>query len=463
MTRAMTSIDLSGPRRVHMVGIGGAGMEPLARLLLHAGHDVQGTDLIDGIVTRSLRDQGIRVWTGDHAADRVRPVDLVVYSAAVVDENPELKAARAQGLAICSRAELLGWFSRQRPMIAVAGTHGKTTTSSMIVSVARAAGQDPGVVIGGWQGGGSQAATGVDPLLIAEADEFDRSFLELHPQGAVVTNIEADHHDTYADDTAIDTAFGTFLEQTSDWIVTHNNPRCRQATRTTEAGVTLCGDSSDASVQLEDATIELSDCRLQVRVDGVSRDPLRLAARGRHNVDNALAVIGVAERMQWPWEAVQEGLAQFGGVDRRLQNKGQIDGTLIVDDYAHHPTEVAAALKWARSTHRRVVAVFQPHLYSRTLQMATEFARALSLADEIWICDIYAAREEPMVGVTSELLIGALKREGAGARLVSNPGEAIGQALAGCVEDDLMLVMGAGDIGDRLDDVLATHSMATAV
>ncbi|MBT3343681.1 MAG: UDP-N-acetylmuramate--L-alanine ligase [Gemmatimonadetes bacterium] len=456
-------LNLGRPRRIHMIGIAGAGMEPLACLLQQAGHDVQGSDLNDGSAIRSLGDRGIQVWTGSHDAERVSGAELVVFSAAVDGTNPELKAAHGMCVPACTRAELLGWFSRQRPMIAVAGTHGKTTTSSMIVSVARAAGEEPGVVIGGWQAGGSQAATGTDELLVAEADEFDRSFLHLHPLGAVVTNIEADHHDTYANDAAIDGAFATFLGQTQQWVVTHDNARCLRATEGISAAVDLCGLNPNATVQLEDVTIEASHCRLQVRVDGVTRPPLQLAARGRHNVDNAMTVVGVAERMGWDWDAVSHGLAQFGGVDRRLQSRGQIDGTLVIDDYAHHPTEVTAAINWARSTSRRVVAVFQPHLYSRTQHLAREFCAALSLADEVWICGIYAAREEPIPGVSSRLLTSMLQAQGLEAQDVTDPGVAIEAALQGCGEDDLLLAMGAGDISDRLGEVLASHCVAEAV
>ncbi|MDP7634922.1 MAG: Mur ligase domain-containing protein, partial [Candidatus Latescibacteria bacterium] len=241
MESQLPLVDLTGSRAVHMIGIGGAGMEPLARLLQHAGHDVRGSDQADGEVVQSLRTHGIDVWTGAHDSARVEGADIVVYSAAVTEDNPELRAARDQVGQVLSRAQLLGWFSRQRPMIAVAGTHGKTTTSSMIVAVARAAGQDPGVVVGGWQSGASLAATGQDDLLVAEADEYDRSFLSLHPMGAVVTNIEADHHDTYADDAALDDAFTSFLGQTSDWIVTHDEPRCVQVAARSKAPVTLCG------------------------------------------------------------------------------------------------------------------------------------------------------------------------------------------------------------------------------
>ena len=446
-----------------MIGIAGAGMEPLACLLQQAGHQVQGSDLSDGSATRSLQSRGIRVWTGPHDADRLAGIELVVFSAAVDDANPELRAARRASVSTCTRAQLLGWFSRQRPMIAVAGTHGKTTTSSMIVSVARAAGVEPGVVVGGWQAGGSQAATGTDDLMVAEADEFDRSFLHLHPQGAVVTNIDADHHDTYADNDAIDEAFSSFLVQTQQWVVTHDNARCLQATSGISADVDLCGSGPESVVQLEDVMIESSHCRLQVRVGGDRRPPLQLAARGRHNVDNAMTVVGVAERMGWDWEAVSRGLEQFGGVDRRLQPRGQMGGTTIMDDYAHHPTEVAAALDWARSTHRRVVAVFQPHLYSRTQHLATEFCTALSRADAVWICDIYAAREEPIPGVHSQILTKMLQEQGTQAQHRAAPSAAIEAALQGCGEDDLLLVMGAGDISDRLGDVLAAQPAVEAV
>ncbi len=454
MESQLPLVDLTGSRAVHMIGIGGAGMEPLARLLQHAGHDVRGSDQADGEVVQSLRTHGIDVWTGAHDSARVEGADIVVYSAAVTEDNPELRAARDQVGQVLSRAQLLGWFSRQRPMIAVAGTHGKTTTSSMIVAVARAAGQDPGVVVGGWQSGASLAATGQDDLLVAEADEYDRSFLSLHPMGAVVTNIEADHHDTYADDAALDDAFTSFLGQTSDWIVTHDEPRCVQVAARSKAPVTLCGGPR-AHVQLQDVVVGTDHCQLQVKVGGEARPAVQLAARGQHNVDNAMTAIAVADRMGWPWSAVDDGLTGFRGVDRRLQTKAELHGTLVVDDYAHHPTEVAAALRWARGTDRRVVAVFQPHLYSRTQHLLDDFGDALSLADEVTVCEIYAAREAPIAGVTSSLLTDALRERGVVARDESHPTSAISTALDRCSEGDLLLVMGAGDVGDRLDDVLS--------
>ncbi len=446
--------DLRVASHVHMIGIGGAGMEPLARLLQEAGHVVQGSDLIESNVVRSLTDQGIQVWTGAHDPTRIDRADLVVYSAAVDADNPELNAARNRSVDVCSRAELLGWFSLQRPMIAVAGTHGKTTTASMLAAVARAAGEDPGIVIGGWQSGSSQAELGTGSLLIAEADEYNRSFLTLHPMGAIVTNIDADHHDTYADDDALDTAFSGFLQQVKEWIVTHDDDRCVRATKGVSAPTFLCGERSQ--IQLDEARVEADSCHLQVRVDGEVRPVLQLAARGRHNVDNALTVIGVADRMSWPWDAVRDGLSNFRGVDRRLQTKANINGTLVVDDYAHHPTEVAAALLWARETNRRVIAIFQPHLFSRTQNLAADFVDALSVADEVSVCDIYPARELPIEGVSSRLLIDPLLERGCLVFEEPDPTIAIGAALDRCSDGDLLLVMGAGDIGHCLDAVLSS-------
>jgi UDP-N-acetylmuramate--alanine ligase len=453
-------LDMGRSCRVHMIGIGGAGMEPLARLLQEAGHVVQGSDQMESALVGSLRSQGIHVWTGEHDASRIDDADFVVYSAAVNAVNPELQAARARTPHVCSRAQLLGALSQQRPTIAVAGTHGKTTTASMIAAVARAAGEDPGVVIGGWQTGNSQAATGRDGLLVAEADEYDRSFLTLHPMGAVVTNIEADHHDTYADNEALDTAFASFLGQASEWIVTHDEARCTRAASTATAAVTLCGHDETSQIQLEEMQVEAEHCHLRVRVDGESRPSLQLAARGQHNVDNALMVIGVADRMNWSWAAIDDGLTNFAGVDRRLQTKATMGGTLVVDDYAHHPTEVAAALRWAHQTKRRVVAVFQPHLYSRTRHLQAEFVDALSLADEVWVCDIYPAREAPIEGVTLRLLTEPLRNRLDVVFEEHDASVAIGAALDRCADGDLLLVMGAGDIGDRLDAILSSRRAA---
>ena len=453
-------LDKGRSCRVHMIGIGGAGMEPLARLLQQAGHVVQGSDQVESALVGSLRSAGVHVWIGEHDASRIDGADFVVYSAAVDVANPELQAARTRTPHVCSRAQLLGVLSQQRPTIAVAGTHGKTTTASMIAAVARAAGEDPGVVIGGWQTGTSQAATGSDGLLVAEADEYDRSFLTLHPMGAVVTNIDADHHDTYADDDALDMAFAGFLGQASEWIVTHDEARCTRAASSATAAVTLCGHNETCQVQLEEMKVEADHCHLRVRVDGDSRPSLQLAARGQHNVDNALTVIGVANRMNWPWAAIDDGLTNFAGVDRRLQTKAMIGGILVIDDYAHHPTEVAAALRWARQTQRRVVAVFQPHLYSRTHHLQAESVEALSLADEVWVCDIYPAREAPMEGVTSRLLTEPLLKCLQTVFEEPDASVAIGAALDRCADGDLLLVMGAGDIGDRLDAILASRRVA---
>lgn len=439
-------------RPVHLVGIGGAGMSGIARLLLARGIPVSGSDVREDAVLDDLRRLGARVVVG-HRAENVSGAARVVYTAAVKQDNPELLAARRLGLAVTTRAAMLGELMAGTASIAVAGTHGKTTTTGMIASIFQAAGADPTVLIGGdLPALGGNARAGSSPFFVAEACEAFRSFLELRPLIAVVTNIEADHLDTYGSLEGVVDGFARFIGQIrpagaailcwDDLNVRRLLPqlRCRQLRFGLEDGAEL----SAVDLDLESATP-----RFTPRWRGGLLGEFALGVPGRHNLLNALAALGVALEVGLPVEAARAGLRTFPGVGRRFERLGEPGGVLVIDDYAHHPTEVAANLEAARRTLRRpLTAIFQPHLFSRTQELMPEFADSFRLADRVIITDIYPAREAPLPGVTGEALAAAIQAQEPRkeVRFVS-PKEAIVPLLAPELRPgDVVLTFGAGDI-----------------
>lgn len=448
-----------GVTRVHMVGIAGAGMEGLARLLQAAGYRVTGSDTARGAVADDLRRCGIPVHTG-HDEAHVGGADLLVYSAAVGADNPERGAARRRGIPERSRAVVLGALSRRCATIAIAGTHGKTTTASLVVASLRAAGRDPAVAVGGWAGGRTQTAVGDGRLLVAEADEYARSFLELSPWLAVVTNIEPEHVDVYADEDALVEAFSAFLARVRPGgrvVVNGDDPRCLAAARGAGVAPVTFGFDAGCDVRAEAVALSAAAGSAFEAVSGSERVRLSLRIAGRHNVANALAAAAVARLLDVDWDAVTRALAGFGGVDRRFQRRGAIRGVDVVDDYAHHPTAVAAALATARyAAAGRLLAVFQPHTYSRTRHFRKAFADALSAADEICVTAVYAAREEPDDGLEGDAIVADLHGLGREeARYEPDAAVALSSSLTRARPGDLLLVMGAGDIGAHLDALLA--------
>ena len=443
--------DLS---RVHFVGIGGAGMSGIAEILLEYELEVSGCDQAASEVTERLRTLGARIHEG-HSPDHLADVELVVISSAVADANPEVEAARLRGIPVVRRAEMLGELMRLKYGIAVAGTHGKTTTTSLVGTVLTEAALDPTVIVGGrLRLSGTGARLGRSQYLVAEADEFDRSFLRLTPVIAVVTTIDRDHLDTYRDLGEIADAFVSFAGRVPFFgrvIVCLDDPQVRQILpRLADRRIVTYGFSPQAELSAVDVEPLAWGSRFAVRsLRGGWLGQVELPIPGRHNVLNALAAIGVGLTLRIGWDVIAGALAGFKGVHRRFEPMGTWHGAAVVDDYAHHPTEVAATLDAARQTfpRARVHAVFQPHLFSRTRDLAEELGNALLGADQAVVTDVYPSREAPLPGVTGELVVAAARRSGHRNVAYCHHWREVPPLLAAEVaEGDVVLTLGAGDI-----------------
>ncbi len=435
--------------RVHFVGIGGAGMSGIARILLARGVPVSGSDRATSAQLDELAALGAVVHVG-HAAANVGEADTVVTTpSAIRDDNPELVEARRRGIRIVHRATVLASIMLGKQGIAISGTHGKTTTTSMVTTVLRQAGADPGYVIGGVLAEtGTGAHDGAGDWFVAEADESDGSFVVLSPRAAVVTCIEADHLDNYGSLDEIEKAFAAFAARVTGGgllVACCDDPRAAALARAAAAlpiQVRTYGESAAADYRVTDVLPRGMATRLTV-TPGVQ---LEIAVPGRHNALNAAAAFATAVELGFPAEAVARGLAAYRGAGRRMEPKGEVDGVRVLDTYAHHPTELRADLTAARDVAGlgRVIAVFQPHLYSRTRIFAAEFGAALGLADEALVLDVYGAREDPEPGVTGKIVADAVP--GGRGRFVPD-GVSVPDVIAGLAKPgDLVLTMGAGDV-----------------
>ena len=458
-------------RRIHMIGVGGTGMSGIAEVLVNLGYDVSGSDLRPSSVTERLQQRGVRVFIG-HCADNLQSADVVVSSSAVHADNPEVVAARAARIPVVPRAEMLAELMRYRHGIAVAGTHGKTTTTSLIAAVFAEAGLDPTFVIGGLvNSAGSNAQLGASRFLVAEADESDASFLHLQPMVTVVTNIEADHMETYGGDFA--TLRSTFLE------FLHNLPFYGLAVLCVDDPV-VAGLLPDLSRQFltygfsEDADYRVTHVRKQGLTTGftVQRPgdlaPLdvQLNMPGEHNVLNATAAVAVACDEGLDDAAIQRGLANFAGVGRRFSVLGELafagGSALLVDDYGHHPTEVRATLESARQAwpERRVVMVYQPHRYSRTRDLYEDFVAVLSRCDVLLLLDVYPAGEEPIAGADSRSLTRSIRQRGQVEPIFVDNIDEVATVLRGILRDgDVVITQGAGTIGRLAQELQAPGNL----
>jgi UDP-N-acetylmuramate--alanine ligase len=448
-----------GPRTVHLIGVGGVGMSGLARLLLAAGHRVTGSDRSESATLEALRALGARVWAG-HDGTRIGRPDLVAASTAIRATNPELVAARLLDIPVLGRAQLLALLMAGRTGIAVAGTHGKTTTTGMVVAVLEAAGLDPSFAVGGdFKASGVNAAAGAGPHFVAEADESDGSFLELAPTVAVVTNVEADHLDHWGDLASVQRAFRSFvgrLPAAGTAVLCADDQGALDLAGAAACQVVTYGFAAAADVRGEVLAIDGGGARFAVVAGGESLGEVALVVPGRHNVQNALGAIAAALAAGAPFAAAVAGLAGFTGAARRFHLRAVAGGVTVVDDYAHHPTEVAASLAAARlGGWKRVVVVFQPHLYSRTRLFADEFGQALAAADLLVVTDVYAAREDPEPGVDGALVAGAARRARPDLDCVYEPDRtALAPRVAALVQPgDLVLTLGAGDITNLADEL----------
>ena len=445
-------------RRVHLVGVGGAGMSAIARVLVAAGHEVTGSDLRDSAVLGSLRSLGLRLHVG-HRAGNVRGADLVIASAAVPEDNPEVVAAKGAGIPIMARGEALARVVQGRTTVAVSGTHGKTTTSGMIATIFVTAGLDPTYLLGSdLARGGPGGRLGGGNLAVVEADEAYGSFLWLRPDIALVTNVDADHLDFYGTMGALESAFSQFVSNAAGTVIVCADDKGAVAVPDGSAPRTLYGFGDGAGVRATDVVHEARGSRFTLTLDGVPTVEVGLAIAGRHNVLNALGAAAASLAAGLTPEQVADGLAAFRGARRRFEHRGQLGGADLVDDYAHHPTEIEATLEAARSgPWSRIVAVFQPHLYSRTQALRREFGEALAKADVVVVTDVYGAREQPLPGVTGKLVSDAVCEAAPGRRVAYLPrlDDAAGFVRNQIRPGDLVLSLGAGDVTTLHDRVLA--------
>jgi len=441
--------------RVHFAGIGGAGMSGIARIMLARGISVSGSDAMPSAMLDDLHARGARVHVGHAAANLgdLGPGDTLVLSSAIRADNPELAEATRRGLRVMHRAAALASVMTGRRVIAVAGTHGKTTTTSMLTTVLRDCGADPGYVIGGIlneTGLGAEDGAGMD--FVAEADESDGSFLLLSPDVAIVTNVEADHLDHYGSLAEIEVAFATFGSQVSSLVLTcADDPGAEAvAARLDPQRVRRYGESVGADYRLDDVKAQGLAVSFAVTADhspfGEIFAQMTVHVPGHHNALNATAAFAAAVELGFAPPRVTAALARYQGARRRLELKGEADGVRVFDSYAHHPTELAADLRAARdiAPQGRVIAIFQPHLYSRTRIFAGDFGAALGLADQAVVLDVYAAREDPEPGVTGRLVADAVP----GGRALFLPDRTqVAPLIARIAEPgDVVLTMGAGDV-----------------
>ncbi|HUO84642.1 MAG TPA: UDP-N-acetylmuramate--L-alanine ligase [Thermoanaerobaculia bacterium] len=446
-------MDFGRIQNIHFIGIGGIGMSGIAEVLSNYPLQLSGCDLVASPITERLAARGIRVIRGHHP-DHVAEADLVVVSSAIRQSSPEVLRARELKRPVIRRAEMLGEITRLKKGIAIAGTHGKTTTSAMTATVLVEAGLDPTLIIGGvLREIATSARLGSSDYLVVEADEYDRSFLTLHPTISVITNIEADHLDCYRDLDDIRDTFGEFARKVPFYgtvIGCSDDPEVAGLLESIEKRTLSYGVGEGARLRAVDLAFDQSGSSFRVVFDGEDLGRATLRVPGAHNVRNALAATAVGLEIGIPFETISAALAGFEGVERRFQILGESDGALIVDDYAHHPTEVRSTIEAARGGYpgRRVVALFQPHLFSRTRDFAAEFGQALATADLALVAPIYPAREEPIEGVSSALIVDAAHRAGGtNVTLVDRDCAGLVASVREILrENDLFLTMGAGDI-----------------
>jgi UDP-N-acetylmuramate--alanine ligase len=459
-------------RCIHLVGIGGSGMGGIAEVLLNLGYQVQGSDLRGNAVTQRLARLGATIFVG-HAAEHLGAADVVVVSSAVSRANPEVAAALSLRIPVVPRAEMLGELMRFRYSIAVAGTHGKTTTTSLVASVLAEAGLDPTFVIGGrLKSADSNARLGAGQYLVAEADESDASFMHLQPMIAIVTNIDNDHLGTHDGDFArLRQSFIDFLHNLPFYglaVLCADDAHVRGILETVGRPFVTYGFGANADVRA--VQVERLGLKSRFEVERAGHAPLKVTLNlpGRHNVLNSLSAIAVATELNIPDGAIQRALDNFQGIDRRLQPLGEIHWgqgrALVVDDYGHHPTEVAATLEAVRQgwPSRRLVLVFQPHRYTRTRDLLDDFGKALSECDVLLVTEVYAAGETPIAGADGRAICRAVRSRGVVEPVFVERVEELAESLRGVLQDgDVVLTMGAGNIGAVAQDLKSQFAEAT--
>ena len=447
-------------KRIHFIGLGGAGMSGIARIMLAKGINISGSDAKDSSVLSGLKTLGAQVFIG-HAASNIGDADILVVSSAIDQSNPEIIAANDKGLVILTRAQALALLMSESKSVAVAGTHGKTTTTSMLTVALQQAGLDPSFAIGGMiNRGGTNAHWGSGEIFIAEADESDGSFLAYKPFGAIVTNIELDHVDNFPDIESVNKIFVDFVNsiQPGGFLVAGiDSPGVAHLLSQIERRdieIITYGESADYSIS--HVSLQPTESHARITKLGKVLGEISLTIPGNHNVENATAALATAIKLGAPVADLLVGLNKFSGAKRRFENRGTVGGVTVVDDYGHHPTEVKVTLETAKrfAGSGRVIAIFQPHRYSRTAMFVDQFAEVLELADHTYLLEIYAASEAAMPGVSSILIANAMKSES----VTFEPSmiDVVSYAVSEAKPGDLIITLGAGDVNLLVPLILQT-------
>lgn len=449
----MYQINFNQPQHIHFIGIGGISMSGLAQILLGAGFTVSGSDSKPSKLTQHLEDHGAKIFYGQCAENISKDYDCVVYTAAIHPDNPEFARCVEYGLPMLTRAELLGQIMKNyKTAIAVSGTHGKTTTTSMISSILLAAKKDPTISVGGMLDAiGGNIRVGKSETFITEACEYTNSFLSFHPTMSIILNVEEDHMDFFKDLEDIQNSFRLFARKLPKDGVLIINQEIQDYERIIEGlDCQVITYGMDPSCDYYAVNVSYNDhaCgQFDVMYRGECLGHLTLAVTGEHNVSNALSAVAAARYLGISMEQIQAGLLGFHGTDRRFQYKGTLDGVTIIDDYAHHPTEIRATLHAARNyPHREIWCIFQPHTYTRTKAFFEEFAESLALADHVVLADIYAARETDTLGMSSALLAEEIAKKGTDCHYFPTFDEIADFVKSHCIHGDLLITMGAGDV-----------------
>ena len=448
------------PQHVHFVGIGGIGMSGLAEVLLELGYKVSGSDLKASPTTDRLASRGAEIFEG-HAAENVDSAKAVVVSSAVREDNPEVMEARRRAIPVIPRGELLAELMRQKYGIAIAGSHGKTTTTSMVATILSFAGLDPTIVVGGRVGtmGGANARLGKTDYLVVESDESDGSFLKLAPIIAVVTNIDREHLDHYSGIEEIRKSFAEFVGKVPFYglaVLCIDDDNVQQILPSVNRRMLTYGTSAQADLRVTQASAGHMGSGFHLEFRGRYLGCFRLNVPGAHNVLNATAAVAVGLELEIPVEKIREALAAFSGVDRRFQIRGTERGITVIDDYGHHPTEIRATLEAARACRfKHVHVLFQPHRYTRTEALMDDFARAFHQADSVYVMDIYAASEAPIEGVTAQVLVDRLRGFGhRGAHYAGAMQSGIDAVTAAAEPGDAIVTLGAGSVYQAGEQIL---------
>lgn len=447
----MYQIDFTKPIRIHFIGIGGISMSGLASILLEQRFQISGSDSKESPLTRWMEEEGAAVYYGQRASNIKDGTDLVVYTAAIHPDNPEYAEAVRRNIPLMSRAELLGQLMKNyKTPIAVSGTHGKTTVTSMCAHILLAAGKDPTISVGGiLKAIHGNIRVGGHETFITEACEYTNSFLHFYPKISLILNIDADHLDFFKDLDDIRHSFRLFAERLPEdgtLIICREIENYEEITHDLPCRIITYGEGGDycaGNISYDNIGHGSFDLVKHGNIIG----HFQLSVPGAHNVSNALAALAMADLLQIPVEIMQKGLLEFGGTDRRFEKKGEIGGVTVIDDYAHHPTEIRATLNAAKNyPHKTTWCVFQPHTYTRTKALMDEFAEALTLADKVVLADIYAARETDNLGISSEMLAEKVKENGGDACYLPSFDAIENYLLENCMAGDLLITMGAGDV-----------------